>query len=651
MNRSSTSEVLSALRAEDVSTWFDLGLYLDRLREGRGLPGPRAPASFDEFADGLARGVAFITFEFAVDGVTVEAEKYAQAFRKLIPDVRMHYVAGHFAELADHVIGTDAEWHCMEELQAFDNWPLYRDFFQRKLERGGPLYNQLITRFWDATLEIIERLCDIVLENDIQLFYLINVSSNPGNVALALAVAILSEMLEIPVVSNAHDFYWEGGASAVEREQKQLARGPRDHFFTNSTVGEIFSIIELLYPWESRLWVSVCINHAQSDALCERFGVCPAGVSEIGTAIDEERFAPQERHVIKESWRQLEEIFSGSRTRVQASPARELLGSGGAEIQKKPRLIARTRQNRVELASNNILLLQPTRIIGRKKIEVNLRIIADLFKNGEFAAAFRADESLKLTLLVTGPVAVGHDSYLERIIRDFEALLGDLPADVRDRVYLALLFSAFDDSAFRARHEHPLGMPELYNLASLVVLPSQTEGRGLPIIESAACGAPILSRRYEPQEVFDALIGADLPADDRLQIDSFTGARPDARVIEQLAQKLISPVSRTSVSQHNRGVIERRFSMPVLTADLQSILEGLHGRLQSAEPDGKLAARAFASFDDRLRSRAPEFEDLVSTSQREYLAGFGRMGFMLMLKSLIDPSYFRIEEQRLRSMA
>ena len=41
----------------------------------------------------------------------------------------------------------------------------------------------------------------------------------------------------------------------------------------------------------------------------------------------------------------------------------------------------------------------------------------------------------------------------------------------------------------------------------------------------------------------------------------------------------------------------------------------------------------------------------MNTDNREYLPGHGRMGFMLMLKSLIDPSYFRVEEQRQRGMA
>jgi len=47
----------------------------------------------------------------------------------------------------------------------------------------------------------------------------------------------------------------------------------------------------------------------------------------------------------------------------------------------------------------------------------------------------------------------------------------------------------------------------------------------------------------------------------------------------------------------------------------------------------------------------PELEGWAAARQREYLPGFGRMGFMWRLKALIDPSHFRVEEQRLRGLA
>ena len=41
----------------------------------------------------------------------------------------------------------------------------------------------------------------------------------------------------------------------------------------------------------------------------------------------------------------------------------------------------------------------------------------------------------------------------------------------------------------------------------------------------------------------------------------------------------------------------------------------------------------------------------LAKQNRQYLPGYGKLGFMIFLKSLIDPSYFRVEEQEFRGKA
>ena len=48
-------------------------------------------------------------------------------------------------------------------------------------------------------------------------------------------------------------------------------------------------------------------------------------------------------------------------------------------------------------------------------------------------------------------------------------------------------------------------------MADAVVFPSETEGRGLPIIEASASGVPIICSQYHPREVFGDVIGEKLP--------------------------------------------------------------------------------------------------------------------------------------------
>ena len=649
---SRTADMLSTLRAEKVDTWFELGLLMDRLREDREVPGRRDAGDLAAFKREIAQGIAFLTFEYGVDGVSMEIAKYAHAFQILLPSARIHYIAGKFAEHADAVIDRGSAWHRVEAMDGFDRWPLYRDFFSRKLERGGPLYNELIQHFWAAALELCQRLGEIVEKNDIRLLFLANTNSNPGNVALALAAVLVSEHLRIPVINNCHDFYWEGGHSEVEREVRDIPPGPRDHFFTNAHVGEVFSVVEMLYPWESRSWIALCINHNQVSALSERFGISPGNLSEIGTAIDIDRFSVLDRRRTKEAWNQMAEIFKGPRARLQALAAADVIEEGGLGVESRvPLLLARRGQAQVDFASNNTVLLQPTRILARKKIGMAFRLIHRLFQDEEWVETFRSDRSKKLTLLVTGPVATGHSGYLKRLVRKFVELTETVDPTVRDRVYLALLFSAFDSPTFRQRHEQPLGMPELYNIASLVVLPSETEGRGLPIIESAACGVPIFTRRYAPEDVFAAVVGESLAPQDRLEVNAFTGSRLSDATVARVKETLLSSDRLGEVRRHNRRVVERRFSMQVLTADLEAALHRLYLQLQPAKSAVNRARAALRSFALRVSRGGPELAALLGAEQREYLPGFGRMGFMLMLKSLIDPSYFRVEEQRLRGIA
>jgi len=149
------------------------------------------------------------------------------------------------------------------EMDGFDNWPLYDDFFRIKMERGSKEYNALISKFWNEVLVIVEKLGSYIEQNNINLLYLVNVNSNPGNVSLSLATVLISEYLGIPVINNSHDFYWESGNREVEIQTKGLERGARDFFYHNSHVGEFFSVIEVLFPWNSRSWMNVNINNIQ----------------------------------------------------------------------------------------------------------------------------------------------------------------------------------------------------------------------------------------------------------------------------------------------------------------------------------------------------------------------------------------------------
>ena len=641
---------MDALRREGITTWFDLGLMLDRLRDQRETPGMIFDEDYDAFTRHLTHGIGFVTFHCSVDGATVEIAKYARAMRRVLPNPRIHLIAGRFDVRADAILGSEIQRHELSGASGFSEWPLYRDFFRRRLERGSPLYNSLIAAFWDNVLTLVERLGRLIEDHDIRLLYPVNVNSNPGNVALALAVVLISEHMRIPVIANNHDFYWEGGHSPAERKAQGLAVGPRDHFFTNAHLGEFFSVIQMIYPWIARTWISANINRTQSTTLVHRLGHNPANVAELGTAVDTAQFAPLARPRRVEVLRQISILLTGSRARLGANSVAEVTEEDPLTADRpRPLLVGARAVQRVDFVHDNIILLQATRIIKRKRIETNFRIISRLFDQAEFAAAFRNTPKLKLTLLVTGPVADENESYARRLLRGFDECVCQLPKSVRDRVFFGLLFSGIDYPEFREQFDEPCTIADVYGIASLVVLPSETEGRGLPIIESAACGVPIVTRRFDPEDVFAEVVGEHLAIDERLEVISYRD-RLVPNVIASIQEHLLQPLRFEQANAHNRYVIEHRCSMESLAASFESCFRQLHRQLQANDRDLLTASKALSQFGTRMRRDRRELSAVLNTDSREYLPGYGRMGFMLMLKSLIDPSFFRVEEQRQRGM-
>ena len=90
---SSLDELISQLKEENIKTWFDLGLFLDRLKDKKSKAGFKS--DFYYFKENLVKGgIGFLTFYFAIDGITIEVAKYASAFRQLLPGVPLHLISG-----------------------------------------------------------------------------------------------------------------------------------------------------------------------------------------------------------------------------------------------------------------------------------------------------------------------------------------------------------------------------------------------------------------------------------------------------------------------------------------------------------------------------------------------------------------------------
>ena len=649
---SKTKDLISLINNAKINTWFDLGLFIDKFREDRKLPTTNFTGNYDDFIKHIANGVGFITFYYSIDGVTIEIEKYVKTFKQINNKINIHYIAGEFYPTANQVIPDYAKKHKIKEINGFDKWKLYNDFFITKIYRGSKEYNKLIKQFVKETLVIINKLGTYIEENNINLLYLINTNSNPGNVSLALSTVLISEFFGIPVINNNHDFYWEGGNNKFDIKTKKLKPGPRDFFFKNYDIGEFFSQIEVLYPWESRTWMQVNINKKQSEHLIKKNGHNPANVTEIGTAIEQSKYQNKSKRTNINTFFQFEKIFSRYNKTLISYDINDVFNNNLVNKDNpEPILIGNKTKAIKKFHRENIIFLQPTRIVKRKNIEVGFKLINRLIKFDSFRQKLLLTPNLKITLIVTGPIPDGQYDYFIQVINNFNDLIKSLPDEIKDRIFLGFLFSEFDKDRFKKIFKTPIGITELYNVASLILLPSETEGRGLPIIEAASVGVPIFCRRYYPHNVYSEVIGEHLSEDLQLKVIEFNGNEITKYHLKSITERVFYPHQFINEINHNKNVVDKRYSLKSLKNNIENILKQTYLQSKNNDEAMQKVIKYFKEYKKYDNSNSIDFKEFVKNENREYLPGYGKLAFLIYLKSLIDPSYFRTEAQNFRGIA
>ena len=129
-NKLTAKELLTKLHNEKIHTWFDLGLFIDRFKEENNVPTAEFKGTYEEFRNRIDKsGMAFITFGYSVDGVTIEIEKYSKIFRQNFENIDIHYIGGEFLPESDKLIDPRTKKFVIDEAKAFNDWSLYNDFF------------------------------------------------------------------------------------------------------------------------------------------------------------------------------------------------------------------------------------------------------------------------------------------------------------------------------------------------------------------------------------------------------------------------------------------------------------------------------------------------------------------------------------------
>jgi len=648
MNKDSYDILKSTLLNKKIKSWFELGLFLDHIRDNR-KPMTNLPKNYHDFLNSLKNGVAFITYDFGVDGVSIEIEKYRHVLKSLIKkhslkDPKIYYIGSSFNIEFDN--DKNLQVYTLDESCGFDSWDGYHEYFFTKLGRGSNDYNLLFTKVWEQTLSISLKLGKFIFENDIQLLFPVNTNSNPGNIPLAFSLVLISEIMKIPVLNSNHDFYWESG-EPPSKSNINKTPGIRDHFFTNYHIGEIFTLIEMLYPWDSPFWYQCTINQVQVNTLIDKFGFNPINVTQIPTYIDSDRYCPKSPKSKKNILERLHILFSGSTKKIYSKSISEIL----TKIENptnhfSPFIIGNKSRINIHFDHSNMLILQPTRIIKRKRIERIFTFFNTLLENSWFVHFLKSHPQLTITILITGPLANGQYDYYKKIMYLFRDFLDNINDKLKNRFFLGFKFGLETNEYMKKNHIPNLAINELFGTATLVTLPSETEGRGLPIIESSSSGVPLLVNRYKPEHVFDNLIGKDL--DESLRLKVFEIPKNTQDIPDGFFEIFTNHEIDIQRKEHNRSVVKKRFTFEILEKKFEKLLNILWIRCQHPNKKEFQIVKKVYDKHKAITQYNDLFYQLVLCKNRKYLPGFTNLEFMIILKSLIDPSFFRMEEKELK---
>ncbi|MCK4521602.1 MAG: phosphodiester glycosidase family protein [Nanoarchaeota archaeon] len=629
---------LNDIKKEEIKTWFDIGLFLDRLKDNN--KNIKQFKSYEEFKEYIAKGTAFINYYLSIDGVTIENIKYSIVLKKLFPGIKIHWIQDHINPKQTHFNGPDIIKHNIKGLDGFEKWPPYMKLFHTNLKRGSKAYNELITTIWDQTLSIIKELLKYFKKNNITNIFVTNVASNPGNFALTLAVIIISEKLGMPVLNSNHDFYWEGGAPRSKRKK----RGSRDHFFRNYDIGEVFSLQEQIYPWVSDKWMHLNINILQTKRLIKKIGINPNNTDEITTSIESEIYrniSTKEKTAIT---KKLNRMFNKNTYRCVFNNNRDLFVESKEAL---PVIFGIDKKySKGIFSQDNVLFLQPTRILKRKRIEKDILLVKKMISSKKIISHLKENKKINIILLISGPISAGNLGYFEYILREIRKLYTEHKTWVIKRLFVAFSFGTIKNKAFDVDlKSSDLTISETYEASDFALLPSETEGRGLPLLEAAAAHTGIIASRYYPITVFKRVIGEHLPRTKRINIIEFPEGTITKEFTERIVQYLLDKGILTDVIKHNRRVIEKRFHYDNLVKDFEKAYYALWC---SASKDPKNLAVVKKALRMYFKSKKSVPQDIVYAVNRKYIPGYWYLQFMHYLRSLIDPSYFRIEEAELK---
>jgi glycosyltransferase involved in cell wall biosynthesis len=569
-------KMMKQLKSIKISKWKDIDKFLVSLSNDSR---PREPFTHDTFFSLLCKGVAFVTYDFGIDGVSIEISKYAKSLESLLSNKEkpsIHIIGGDFHPQADSVL--ESNWHRYKIDGAngwskWDNGKWFGKLFYKTMKEKSKNSDEVAIEIWKQAVSFSEKLGKYLVDNNISLMIPVNVCSNPGNISFGLSVILVSELLGIYVLNSNHDFYWEGGKPSSKRKKGE-AKGPRDHFFKNRKNRLFFALFKKIYPWNGRKWLQVNINSLQSKHMIKKLGFQRDRVFELSTSVSDDFFREYSKEEIKSVRLRMAYILSDGKPIINPVPVKDFQKNLKEwMLNERPVVCGAKEGLSLDLTSDKIFyFLQPTRVIARKRIERDEELIGELLNYKPFLKRFENDKEQQIVLHITGPTPMEHRLDLEKVIKSFMKVITEVPDLVSSRLFLAFSVGNEEHLVFKEKKLKKLTIEDIYRLATVILFPSETEGRGLPIIEASASGIPIICSRYIPEKVFMDVVGEKYPDVIKISYIKFPEKKFSKYFLDNITKLLFNPENYQTHKEHNQYATHIRYSTDVLKRTFNELL-------------------------------------------------------------------------------
>jgi len=202
------SEMMVRLKAYTPTNWAGISNSLADIKENGP---PLEQFCREEFLEKIRTGLAFWTFDFGIDGVSIEISKYARCLHDILSNEKkaiIHFISGDFQPQADTVIEPEWKRHRIDRANGWSKWDKgiwFEKLFYQNMKENSEISHNMAIEIWGQAVVLAKKLGAYLAEKEISLLIPVNVNSNPGNMATGLCSILVSELMGIYVLNPQYE--------------------------------------------------------------------------------------------------------------------------------------------------------------------------------------------------------------------------------------------------------------------------------------------------------------------------------------------------------------------------------------------------------------------------------------------------------------